>query len=53
MLTANLKKCAIAQKEVQYLGYHLGSRQVCQQTRKTNAIVFCSCPRTKKEVREF
>lgn len=27
-LTSNLKKCAVEQREVQYLGYHFGGGQV-------------------------
>lgn len=52
-LTANLKKCAVGLRELQYLGYHLGSGQVRSQMDKTAAIASCSCPKTKKKVRRF
>uniref|UniRef100_A0A671TSD1 ribonuclease H n=1 Tax=Sparus aurata TaxID=8175 RepID=A0A671TSD1_SPAAU len=48
-LTANPKKCAVGQREVRYLGYHLGGGQV----QKTAAVAACPIPKTQKEVRRF
>ena len=52
-LTANPKKCVVGQREVRYLGYHLGGGQVRPQVDKTAAIATCPRPKTKKEVRQF
>ncbi len=52
-LTANSRKCAIGQVEVQYLGFHLGHGQVRPQIDKTAAVAACPSPKTKKEVRQF
>lgn len=45
-LTTNLTKCAVGQREVWLLGYHLGSRQVQPQVDKTAAIATCPKPNT-------
>lgn len=47
-LTANLKKCPVGQRDVQYLGYHLRDVQVCLQAEKTMAIASCPSPKAKK-----
>lgn len=52
-LTANLKKCAVRWREVQYLGFHLDGGQVCLQMEKTAAIASSPHPKTKKEMRWF
>jgi len=52
-LTANPGKCAVGQREVRYLGYHLGTVQIRPQMDKTAAIAACPQPKTKKEVRQF
>lgn len=48
-LTANPKKCAVGQREVQYLGYHMGARQARPQVEKTAATAPCLRPKTKKK----
>lgn len=37
-LTANLKKCAVGRREIQYFEYHLGGSQVRSQAEKMAAI---------------
>lgn len=44
-LTANPKKCAVEQREVEYLDYHLGGWQVHPQGEKTTAIASWPQPR--------
>jgi len=50
---ANLKKCVIGRREVRYLGYNLGGRQLRLQLDKTDPIAACPWPETKKQVRAF
>ena len=50
---ANPKKCVVGQREVRYLGYHLGGGQVWPQVQKTSAAAACPILKTKKEVRRF
>lgn len=45
-LRANPKKCPFGWREVQYLGYHLGSGQARTQMEKTTAIVSSPRPKT-------
>lgn len=45
--TANQKECVVGQREVQYLGYHLGGGQVCQHMDKTTPIACCLHLKTK------
>lgn len=52
-LSANPKKCALAKQETKYLGYHLGSGVLRPQVEKVEAIMQCTPPATKKQVRSF
>lgn len=47
-LMANLKKCAVEQREV--LGYHLGGWQVRLQVERTPAIIPCCIARPKRSL---
>ena len=52
-LTINPQKCAIAQKEVQYLGFVIGFGKIKPQLGKVEAIHAFPVPTTKKKVRGF
>lgn len=52
-LTVNPGKCAIAQTEVQYLGYVIGGGKIKPQVGKVSAIMDTPRPTTKKQVRSF
>lgn len=47
------KNYAVPQREVQYLGYHLGVKQLRPHLERTTPITSCPHPKTKKEVRRF
>lgn len=52
-LTINSRKCAIAKKETEYLGYVIGGGVIRPQIQKIQAIQDCSLPQTKTQVRAF
>lgn len=52
-LTINPRKCAIAKKETEYLGYVIGGGVIRPQIQKMQAIQDCSLPQTKTQVRAF
>lgn len=52
-LTVNSQKCAVAQKEVQYLGHVIGGGLVKPQVGKVSAILETPVPTTKRQVRSF
>ncbi len=52
-LMLNVGKNEWARQEANYLGYHLGNRQLCPQVNKVEAICQSPRPKTKKEVRSF
>lgn len=45
---AKPKKCAVGQREVRYLGYHLSGKQVHPKVDKTAMIAVSQDPRTKR-----
>ncbi|KAL2089206.1 hypothetical protein ACEWY4_016105 [Coilia grayii] len=52
-LTVQPKKCALAHREVRYLGHVLGCGVIRPQKDKVDAIRGCARPQTKKDVRSF
>ena len=52
-LTINPQKCAVAQQEVQYLGYVIGGGAIKPQVGKVSAILESPVPTTKRQVRSF
>ncbi|KAL2082862.1 hypothetical protein ACEWY4_020635 [Coilia grayii] len=52
-LTVNPEKCAVAQREVQYLGYVIGGGVMKPQVGKVSAILETPVPTTKRQVRSF
>ncbi|KAK7929500.1 hypothetical protein WMY93_005895 [Mugilogobius chulae] len=52
-LTINPKKCAMAHREVEYLGYTIGFGKIKPQVQKMEAICSFPVPTTKKKVRGF
>ncbi|XP_028253710.1 uncharacterized protein LOC114429061 [Parambassis ranga] len=52
-LTINPQKCAIAKKEVEYLGYVIGFGRIKPQVGKVEAIQNFPAPTTKKKVKSF
>lgn len=52
-LTINPHKCAVAQREVEYLGYVIGFGQIKPQLGKVEAIQSFPVPTTKKKLRGF
>ncbi|KAG1933522.1 gag-pol fusion protein [Pimephales promelas] len=52
-LTINPDKCALAKKEIEYLGYVLGNGVIRPQVGKVQAIKSFTLPKTKKQVRSF
>jgi len=52
-LTINPQKCAVAQKEVEYLGYVIGFGKIKPQVGKVEAIQSFPVPATKKKVKSF
>lgn len=52
-LTINLRKCAVAQKEVEYLGHVIGFGKIKPQVGKVEAIQAFPIPMTKKKVKSF
>lgn len=52
-LTINPNKCAIAQREVKYLGYIIGFGKIKPQLGKFEAIQSSPVPTTKKKMRGF
>ncbi|KAL2089209.1 hypothetical protein ACEWY4_016108 [Coilia grayii] len=52
-LTVNPGKCAMAQTEVQYLGYVIGGGKIKPQVSKVSAIMDTPRSTTKKQVRSF
>lgn len=52
-LTAEPRKCALAKREVQYLGHILGRGVIRPQKDKIEAIRDCPQPLTKKHIRSF
>ena len=52
-LTINPQKCAMAQQEVQYLGYCIGGGAIKPQVGKVSAILETPVPTTKRQVRSF
>ena len=52
-LTVNPQKCAVAQREVQYLGHVIGGGVVKPQVGKVSAILETPVPKTKRQVRSF
>jgi hypothetical protein len=50
---ANLRKCAIAQHELEYLGYWLSRNGIQPQPKKVEAILRLSPPKTKRQLRHF
>ena len=52
-LTINPQKCAVAQQEVQYLGYVIGDGAIKPQVGKVSAILESPVPTTKRQVRSF
>ncbi|XP_032442308.1 uncharacterized protein LOC116734877 [Xiphophorus hellerii] len=52
-LTVNPKKCNVAQREVEYLGFVIGFGKIKPQVGKMDAIHSFPVPTTKKKVRGF
>ncbi|KAL3967106.1 alpha-2-macroglobulin-like protein [Sarotherodon galilaeus] len=52
-LTINPKKCSIAKREVEYLGFVVGSGKIKPQVGKIEAIQSFPVPTTKRKVRGF
>ena len=52
-LTAQPKKCVLAQQEVQYLGHILSRVVIRPQKDKNEAIRDCPQPQTKKDIQFF
>ncbi|TKS65328.1 Retrovirus-related Pol polyprotein from transposon 17.6 [Collichthys lucidus] len=52
-LTINPHKCAVAQREVEYLGYIIGFGQIKPQLGKVEAIKSFPVPTTKRKLRGF
>ncbi|MGH0185230.1 UNVERIFIED_CONTAM: hypothetical protein FKN15_017326 [Acipenser sinensis] len=52
-LTANLRKCAFAKKETQYLGFVMGNGRVKPVVSKVQALVDAAIPKTKAQVRSL
>ncbi|XP_014857306.1 PREDICTED: uncharacterized protein LOC106926725 [Poecilia mexicana] len=52
-LTINPKKCAVAQREVEYLGFVIGFGKIKPQVGKMDAIQSFPVPTTKRKVRGF
>ncbi|KAK7898999.1 hypothetical protein WMY93_019852 [Mugilogobius chulae] len=52
-LTINPKKCAMAHREVEYLGYTIGFGKIKPQVQKMEAIRSFPVPTTKRKVRGF
>ncbi|KAK9537970.1 hypothetical protein VZT92_005538 [Zoarces viviparus] len=52
-LAINPKKCTVAQKEVEYLGYVIGLGEIKPQVGKVDAIQAFPVPTTKKKVKSF
>ncbi|KAJ0044064.1 hypothetical protein NL108_006172 [Boleophthalmus pectinirostris] len=52
-LTINPRKCAVAHKEVQYLGFTIGFGRIKPQVEKMEAIRSFPVPTTKRKVRGF
>ncbi|XP_047219374.1 uncharacterized protein LOC124867136 [Girardinichthys multiradiatus] len=52
-LTINPQKCAIAQKEVAYLGYVIGFGKIRPQVGKVEAVHSFPVPTTKRRVKSF
>ncbi|KAK7915896.1 hypothetical protein WMY93_011657 [Mugilogobius chulae] len=52
-LTINPRKCAVAHREVEYLGYTIGFGKIKPQVQKMEAIRSFPVPTTKKKVRGF
>jgi hypothetical protein len=48
---ANLRKCAIAQHELEYLGYWLSRNGIQPQPKKVEAILRLSPPKNKRQLR--
>lgn len=52
-LTINPQKCAVAQREVEYLGYVIGFGTIKPQVGKVEAIQAFPVPTTKRKVKSF
>ncbi|XP_058869672.1 uncharacterized protein LOC131720990 [Acipenser ruthenus] len=52
-LTANLRKCAFAKLETQYLGFIMGNGRVKPVATKVQALVDAAVPKTKSQVRSL
>ncbi|XP_073803353.1 uncharacterized protein isoform X2 [Danio rerio] len=52
-LTVNPKKCAVAKRETEYLGYVIGQGMVRPQIGKIQALEKCPVPQTRKDLRSF
>ncbi|MGH0119288.1 UNVERIFIED_CONTAM: hypothetical protein FKN15_026968 [Acipenser sinensis] len=52
-LTANLRKCAFAKTETQYLGFLMGNGRVRPVVTKIQALVDAAIPKTKTQVRSL
>src|SRR3984957_7699430 len=52
-MSIKLKKCAFAQKEIEYLGFIIGNGEIKMNPEKVKAIIEWPTPRNVPEIRSF